>query len=73
MAAGDLCVGEVDRAATAGQPVQGRRAGVGRHHGSAPKREPGVAVADRAGHPDRADKHLPDEVVDEVLAECPPA
>ena len=73
MPAGDLGVGEVDRAAATRQPVQRPRAGMGRHHGGAPEREPGVAVGDRAGDPESADDHLPDEVVDEVLAERAPA
>jgi hypothetical protein len=42
---------------------------VGRHHGEPPENEARVAVGDRASHPEDAGGQLPDEVVDEVLAE----
>ena len=46
---------------------------MGRRHRKPPQDQPRVAVGDRAGHPERADDQLSDEVIDEVLAERPAA
>jgi hypothetical protein len=56
-----------------GEPVQGRYAGVGDRHREPPEHEARIAVGDGPGHPERARNQFPDEVVDEVLPERPPA
>lgn len=67
--AGDLRVPEVDLPAATGQPVQRPNADVGHRNGEPPKREASVAGGLRADHPQHPGDQLPDNVVDEVLAE----
>ena len=71
MLARDVGLPETDALATARQRVQDPRAALGDHHCKPPKREACGALGDRPSNPQATSDQLPDEDVDEVLAERP--
>ena len=73
MLARDVGLPEADALATARQPVQDPRAAVGDHHCKPPKRQACGAAGDRPRNPQATSEQLPDEDVDELLAERPAA
>jgi hypothetical protein len=72
VSARDVDLVEVDASATHGQPVQRPAADVGHHDRKPPEHQTRVGVGERARHPENTREQLPDELVDEVLAEWPP-